>query len=162
MGHAVGHTDLTLPRPSCCTHAGVLLRRLQSDPELEGVGAVLFDEFHERNLDADTALALCLDVQVRSRVTGWGWGEAGVAPWTPMQRYCCVGTCRPGSTCTWLLVVQGEGRALGAGMLRALRKVVQVDCKELRAYWDTVEVVVLPWSGGHNLLPMRRRWPGQT
>ena len=45
-------------------HAGVLLRRLQSDPELSGVGAILFDEFHERNLDADCALTLCLDLQV--------------------------------------------------------------------------------------------------
>ena len=38
---------------------GVLVRRLQSDPSLEGVAAVLFDEFHERSIDADLALALC-------------------------------------------------------------------------------------------------------
>lgn len=44
--------------------AGVLLRCLQSDPELTGIGAILFDEFHERNLDADLALSLCLDLQV--------------------------------------------------------------------------------------------------
>eukprot|EP00798_Chlamydomonas_sp_ICE-L_P008967 gene8967-16102_t len=42
---------------------GILLRRLQRDPELGGVVAVLFDEFHERNLDCDLALALCLDAQ---------------------------------------------------------------------------------------------------
>ncbi|HLO26596.1 MAG TPA: ATP-dependent helicase HrpB, partial [Geobacteraceae bacterium] len=42
---------------------GVLTRRLQSDPLLDGVGMVIFDEFHERSLNADTALALCLDVQ---------------------------------------------------------------------------------------------------
>ena len=36
---------------------------LLQDPELRGVGAVLFDEFHERSLEADTALALCLDCQ---------------------------------------------------------------------------------------------------
>ena len=42
---------------------GVLTRRLQSDPELEGVGLVIFDEFHERNLHADLALALCIDAQ---------------------------------------------------------------------------------------------------
>lgn len=41
---------------------GLLLRRLQSDPELNGVGLVIFDEFHERNLHADLSLALCLDV----------------------------------------------------------------------------------------------------
>ena len=42
---------------------GLLVRRLQSDPALEGVAAVLFDEAHERNLDTDLALALCLDIQ---------------------------------------------------------------------------------------------------
>ncbi len=42
------------------TH-GVYLARLQSDPELSGVAAVLFDEVHERNLDSDLALALTLD-----------------------------------------------------------------------------------------------------
>ncbi|HTN43797.1 MAG TPA: ATP-dependent helicase HrpB [Nitrospiria bacterium] len=40
---------------------GILTRRLQSDPGLEGVGLVIFDEFHERHLHADLALALCLD-----------------------------------------------------------------------------------------------------
>ncbi len=42
---------------------GLFLRRLQDDPELGGVGAVLFDEFHERGIDADLALALCLEAQ---------------------------------------------------------------------------------------------------
>jgi ATP-dependent helicase HrpB len=40
---------------------GILARRLQDDPALEGVGLVIFDEFHERSLDADLALALCLN-----------------------------------------------------------------------------------------------------
>ncbi len=42
---------------------GVLTRRIQHDPELKGIGAVLFDEFHERSLQADLGLALCLDAQ---------------------------------------------------------------------------------------------------
>ncbi len=42
---------------------GVLTRMLQSDPELPGVGAVIFDEFHERSLNADLGLALCLDAR---------------------------------------------------------------------------------------------------
>ena len=42
---------------------GVLTRMLQSDPALEGVAAVLFDEFHERSLQADLALALALDAR---------------------------------------------------------------------------------------------------
>lgn len=41
---------------------GILTRRLQSDPELKGVGLVIFDEFHERSIRADLALALCLDL----------------------------------------------------------------------------------------------------
>ena len=40
---------------------GILTRRLQSDPALEGVGLVIFDEFHERHLHTDLALALTLD-----------------------------------------------------------------------------------------------------
>lgn len=42
---------------------GLLTRRLQADPELPGVGLVIFDEFHERSLDADLALALALDAR---------------------------------------------------------------------------------------------------
>nr|WP_244848984.1 ATP-dependent helicase HrpB [Citrobacter sp. FP75] len=42
---------------------GVLTRMIQRDPELAGVGLVILDEFHERSLQADLALALLLDVQ---------------------------------------------------------------------------------------------------
>jgi ATP-dependent helicase HrpB len=42
---------------------GILTRRLQTDPELKNVGLVIFDEFHERHLHADLALALCHDSQ---------------------------------------------------------------------------------------------------
>jgi ATP-dependent helicase HrpB len=42
------------------TH-GLFLTRLQADPELNGVSAVLFDEVHERSLDSDLGLALALD-----------------------------------------------------------------------------------------------------
>ncbi|MGD9369387.1 MAG: ATP-dependent helicase HrpB, partial [Desulfobacteraceae bacterium] len=42
---------------------GILTRMLQSDPSIHGVGLVIFDEFHERSLDADLGLALCLDIQ---------------------------------------------------------------------------------------------------
>lgn len=42
---------------------GILARIAQNDPMLTGVGAVIFDEFHERNLHSDLGLALCLDVQ---------------------------------------------------------------------------------------------------
>jgi ATP-dependent helicase HrpB len=42
---------------------GILTRMIQSDPELTGVGLVIFDEFHERSLNADLGLALCLEVR---------------------------------------------------------------------------------------------------
>ena len=42
---------------------GVFARMILDDPKLQGVAAVLFDEFHERSLDADLGLALALDVQ---------------------------------------------------------------------------------------------------
>ncbi len=46
---------------------GILTRLLQDDPTLDGVSAVLFDEFHERHLASDLGLALCLDVQASLR-----------------------------------------------------------------------------------------------
>ncbi len=42
---------------------GILLRRLQSDPFLDGIGVVVFDEFHERNLNCDLALGMVRRVQ---------------------------------------------------------------------------------------------------
>uniref|UniRef100_UPI00131CE909 DEAD/DEAH box helicase n=1 Tax=Acidisphaera sp. L21 TaxID=1641851 RepID=UPI00131CE909 len=46
---------------------GLLVRRLQSDPGLDGIGLVILDEVHERALPADLALALCLDLQRQLR-----------------------------------------------------------------------------------------------
>lgn len=63
LGHGVGYQIRHDKRVSEHTRIlfvteGVLLRRLQTDPKLEGVGAVLFDEFHERHLYGDVSLAL--------------------------------------------------------------------------------------------------------
>ncbi|BHH82915.1 ATP-dependent helicase HrpB [Desulforhopalus sp. 52FAK] len=41
---------------------GILTRRIQNDPDLSDVGLIIFDEFHERSIHADLALALCLDL----------------------------------------------------------------------------------------------------
>jgi ATP-dependent helicase HrpB len=76
LGERVGETiGITTRLDRAVSHAtrievvteGLLVRRLQSDPGLEGVAAVLFDEAHERNLDTDLALALCLDMQAGLR-----------------------------------------------------------------------------------------------
>eukprot|EP01034_Spumella_vulgaris_P045725 gene45725-56977_t len=42
---------------------GIFVNRIQADPELAGISAVLFDEVHERSLDSDFGLALALDAQ---------------------------------------------------------------------------------------------------
>ena len=67
VGQTVGYRVRFESRISPATRVevvteGVLTRRMQDDPELAGVGLVIFDEFHERSLQADLALALCLDV----------------------------------------------------------------------------------------------------
>ena len=41
---------------------GILTRMIQSDPELTGIDCIIFDEFHERSLNADLGLALCLEI----------------------------------------------------------------------------------------------------
>ncbi|MEX0971002.1 MAG: ATP-dependent helicase HrpB [Paracoccaceae bacterium] len=46
---------------------GILTRMLQHDPELAGVGCVIFDEFHERSLNADLGLALCMEMRAALR-----------------------------------------------------------------------------------------------
>jgi ATP-dependent helicase HrpB len=68
LGGTVGYTVRHDRKVSARTRIevvteGVLTRRLQADPELRGVGLVIFDEFHERTLDADLGLALTLDAQ---------------------------------------------------------------------------------------------------
>ncbi|WP_344934976.1 ATP-dependent helicase HrpB [Sphaerisporangium flaviroseum] len=70
VGEEVGFTVRGEHRPGRHVQVmttGVLLQRLQHDPELDGIDAVLLDECHERHLDADTALAFLLDVQATLR-----------------------------------------------------------------------------------------------
>lgn len=68
VGYQIRFEDRTAPgtRITFVTE-GVLLRQLQDDPELSEVGVVLFDEFHERNLLSDVALALTKHLQKTSR-----------------------------------------------------------------------------------------------
>ena len=72
VGMTVGYRIRRESRVSAATRIeviteGILTRLLQDDPELPGVGAILFDEFHERHLHADLGAALALDVQASLR-----------------------------------------------------------------------------------------------
>ena len=67
-GETVGYSIRFDSRVSSSTRIevvteGILTRRIQADPGLKGVAMVIFDEFHERSLHADLALALCLDIR---------------------------------------------------------------------------------------------------
>ena len=72
VGETVGYSVRGERRTSRRTRVevvttGLLLRRIQHDPELDGVGAVVLDEVHERHLDADLTLALLIDVRANLR-----------------------------------------------------------------------------------------------
>ena len=68
VGRTIGYATRLDTRRSAATRIlvlteGIFLSRIQADPSLEGVSAVLFDEVHERSLDSDFGLALALDAQ---------------------------------------------------------------------------------------------------
>ena len=68
VGRTFGYATRLDTRRSAATRVtvlteGIFVARIQADPELAGVSAVLFDEVHERSLDSDFGLALALDAQ---------------------------------------------------------------------------------------------------
>lgn len=72
VGQTVGYRIRFENRVSAATRIevvteGILTRMIQDDPMLEGIGTILFDEFHERHLAGDLGLALALDVQAQLR-----------------------------------------------------------------------------------------------
>jgi ATP-dependent helicase HrpB len=72
VGQIVGYATRMDSRQSAATRIlvlteGIFRNRIQADPELSGVSAVLFDEVHERSLDSDFGLALALDAQAGLR-----------------------------------------------------------------------------------------------
>jgi len=72
VGESIGYRIRNEARVSALTRVevlteGILTRMLQDDPELPGVGAIVFDEFHERHLHGDLGAALALDVQTQLR-----------------------------------------------------------------------------------------------
>ena len=79
---------------------GILTRRLQTDPSLEGVGAVILDEFHERSIHADLGLALLREVQQTIRDDLKIVVMSATLDPAPVQRF--LGDCS---------VVESQGRA---------------------------------------------------
>ncbi len=72
VGQTIGYATRLDSKQSAKTRIlvvteGIFVNRIQSDPELAGVSAVLFDEVHERSLDSDFGLALALDAQAALR-----------------------------------------------------------------------------------------------
>jgi ATP-dependent helicase HrpB len=72
VGGRIGYATRLDSRQSAATRLlvvtqGIFVSMVQSDPELAGISAVLFDEVHERSLDGDFGLALALDVQAALR-----------------------------------------------------------------------------------------------
>ncbi|HEY9131131.1 MAG TPA: ATP-dependent helicase HrpB [Dyella sp.] len=72
VGQTVGYRIRFESRVSAATRIevvteGILTRMIQDDPELSGIGAILFDEFHERHLAGDLGAALALDIQATLR-----------------------------------------------------------------------------------------------
>ena len=68
VGQTIGYVTRMDSKQSAATRIlvvteGIFVNRIQAEPDLPGISAVLFDEVHERSLDCDFALALALDVQ---------------------------------------------------------------------------------------------------
>jgi ATP-dependent helicase HrpB len=79
----------------CFVTEGILLRWLQDDPDLSDIGVVIFDEFHERNLQSDVALALVKELK-RSRRPDLGMVVmSATLEAEPVSRYLELGTGRP-------------------------------------------------------------------
>ncbi len=90
---------------------GLLVRRLQSDPGLHGVGIVILDEIHERALEADLALAFCRDLQTSLR---------------PELRLLAMSATADGARLSALLgadVIESEGRAHPVAVSHAIRDI---------------------------------------
>jgi ATP-dependent helicase HrpB len=68
VGYQMRLDDVTSPATRICyVTEGLLLRRMPADPDLQGVNAIVFDEFHERHLYGDITLARALQIQESTR-----------------------------------------------------------------------------------------------
>ena len=130
VGHTVGYQVRFDTKVSAQTRIrfvteGILARRLVDDPRLPGIGAVVFDEFHERHLDADLALALVRSLQrtyrpeLRIGVMSATLQPGPVAAFLDAQPLHCAGRAYPVAI---EHVAQTSERPLGIQVAHALRE----------------------------------------
>jgi len=117
---------------------GILLRRLQQDPFLQGVGAVLFDEFHERSLHGDLALALVREVQTEVR--------------PDLKIVLLSATLDPAPLLSWFKGDATHIHAPGRTFPVAIEHVAQgLDRPVEEQVCDAIRRVSKTWDGGHIL-----------
>ncbi len=121
VGQTVGYSVRMESKVSRATRLevvtdGLLVRRIQDDPELQGIGLLVFDEYHERSLTADLALALALDVQAALR---------------PDLRLLLMSATPDARAAHWLgaPVVQSQGRTFAVETRRLLPSDVPPDAR---------------------------------
>jgi len=152
---------------------GILTRMIQDDPSLEGVAAILFDEFHERHLSGDLGLALALDVQSALRedlrlvvMSATLEGEQ-LSQWLEAQRLTSAGRAYPVEVqyfpprreealqftvkrCLDEALAQHEGDVLV--FLPGQREIVQVEALLQGGMYSSLDVLTL-----HGELPVERQ-----
>ena len=114
---------------------GILTRMIQSDPELKGIGAVIFDEFHERSLNADLGLALCLEIAGALREDLLLLVMSATLDADPVAELMQAP------------VITSEGRGFPVD-IRWLEKPLRKDIRFDRALADLVEAAVSETTGG--------------
>jgi ATP-dependent helicase HrpB len=152
VGATVGYRIRLETRVSAATRIevvteGVLVRMLQDDPALADVAAVILDEFHERSLDADLALALTLAGRELFRETG------------PLRLLVMSATLDVDGVAALLggaPVIRSEGRQFPVEVRhgpasksreRIVERVVPAVLEALRAHPDSSQLVFLPGQG---------------
>ncbi|MCO5156201.1 MAG: ATP-dependent helicase HrpB [Aquamicrobium sp.] len=147
-GATVGYAMRMESRTSAATRIlvvteGVLARMILDDPELPGIAAILFDEFHERSLDGDFGLALALDVQGALR---------------PELRLLVMSATLDGARVARLLgdapVIESEGRSFPVELRHAgraaetrIEEAVAAACRQVLAEEDGSVLAFLPGQG---------------
>ncbi|MFA7004058.1 MAG: ATP-dependent RNA helicase, partial [Verrucomicrobiia bacterium] len=145
VGYQIRFDDRTSPETRILfVTEGVLLRRLQDEPELPDVGAILFDEFHERNLFSDVALGLVKQLQASKRPDLLAMVMSATLDAEPVARY--LGDCP---------ILRSEGRSFPVNV-RFLNAPDRRPPQEVAA--DEVERILASGKPGDILVFMPGVW----